>query len=259
MPSYYTAQEAADLLGIQVNTLYAYVSRGLLRSEENTAVNSRARRYAAADVERLLARQEARHNPKSVAPRALDWGEPVLSTAVTLIEDGQLFYRGYDALHLANTRPFEEICALLWRDDFALAGDLFPPPHLPHTWAELAPYLAAELTPFEAFQVALPLVAPADLGAFDQSAEGMAHTGARLLHLLTAVATRQPIPPERTIAAHLQQAWAGEQAPETAQFLLNAALILCADHELNASSFAAATRLTATRRRRTPCAPAARC
>jgi citrate synthase len=241
MNAYYTAQEAADLLGIQVNTLYSYVSRGLLRSEENTADKSRARRYLATDVDRLLARQEARRNPKSVVPRALNWGDPILSTAVTLIQDSHLFYRGYDALTLAQTRPFEAVCRLLWLDylETETAFEPFPLSPIPLSWSQVAPLLAEGVSPFEAFQIVLPLVATADLAAYDQSASGIAATGARLLPLLTSVATRQPITTSTPIANHLQEIWASHHPPSEASFLLNAALILCADHELNASSFAA--------------------
>ncbi|MBE2198936.1 MAG: citrate synthase, partial [Anaerolinea sp.] len=66
-------------------------------------------------------------------------------------------------------------------------------------------------------------------------ATAVAQTGARIMTLLTAVATGQTSP--QPIAATLQQAWTPQQ-PETIA-LFNAALILCADHELNVSAFTA--------------------
>ncbi|MEO6572994.1 MAG: helix-turn-helix domain-containing protein, partial [Polyangiaceae bacterium] len=53
-----TAGEAAARLGVKAATLYAYVSRGLLRSEATDG--ARARRYLARDVERLLERRRMR-------------------------------------------------------------------------------------------------------------------------------------------------------------------------------------------------------
>jgi citrate synthase len=67
------------------------------------------------------------------------------------------------------------------------------------------------------------------------SAGAVAQTGARILRLLTAVAAGQPV--ETTIAQTLQQAWLPDQA--WAADWLNMALVLCADHELNVSSFTA--------------------
>src|SRR5215467_4274348 len=91
--AYLTAVEAAEALGIKVETLYAYVSRGLVRSE---AGGGRARRYRAADIEHL--RQERQGDPSVVAAAALGFfGAPVLDSAITLIADGRLYYRGEDA------------------------------------------------------------------------------------------------------------------------------------------------------------------
>src|SRR6516162_2293556 len=95
---YMTAPEAADALGVKIETLYAYVSRGLVRSE---AGNGRARRYRAEDIEHL--RRERQGDPGAVASAALGYfGAPVLDSAITLIVDGGLYYRGEDATRLAR-------------------------------------------------------------------------------------------------------------------------------------------------------------
>ena len=73
---YMTAPEAADALGVKIETLYAYVSRGLVRSE---AGNGRARRYRAEDIEHL--RRERQGDPGAVASAALGYfGAPVLDS-----------------------------------------------------------------------------------------------------------------------------------------------------------------------------------
>ncbi|MCA9961560.1 MAG: citrate synthase, partial [Anaerolineales bacterium] len=92
---YLTAKEAANRLGISVATLYAYVSRGLIRSEE-TDGKSRARRYRCEDVDALRQRKEARRNPAQAVETALHFGAPVLTSAITLIENGRFYYRGHD-------------------------------------------------------------------------------------------------------------------------------------------------------------------
>src|SRR5574341_339203 len=94
---YLTAQEAAGELGITLPTLYAYVSRGLIRSEA-TGSSKRARRYRAEDVQKLKERQEQRRNPAKVVENALHWGAPVLESAITLLANDRLYYRGYDVL-----------------------------------------------------------------------------------------------------------------------------------------------------------------
>jgi citrate synthase len=91
--NYLTAQEAAQELDITLPTLYAYVSRGLIRSEE-TPGKSRAKRYRAEDVAALKARKSLRHNPAQAAETALHWGMPVLESSLTLIENGRFYYRG---------------------------------------------------------------------------------------------------------------------------------------------------------------------
>ena len=97
----------------------------------------------------------------------------------------------------------------------------------------LGPSADAHLPILQRLQVALALAATDDLSAYDLHPEAVAQTGARILWLMAAVAAQLDTL-DATIAVTLAQAW----QPGTAA-LLNAALILCADHELNASSFTA--------------------
>lgn len=261
---YLDAAEVIARLGIRKSTLYSYVSRGLIRSEE-TSGPTRARRYLAADVQALQQRKEQRHNPAKAAATALHFGDPVLESAITLIADGQLYYRGQDALRLAEERPFEEVATLLWTGtdgkmadtDGEMAGANTPmigkPPSLLD--AELLSTIRALVARdhlAEALQMALLATAPTDLAAYNQSVEAVVKTGLRILDCLTTVladtmgvmraadpsiSPTVEMPSGATIAQRLHHAWAA-QAPQTTH-LLNAALILCADHELNASSFTA--------------------
>src|SRR5690348_10077894 len=94
-----SAEDAAALLGVSRQTLYAYVSRGLVRSQA-AAGSSRVRRYAHEDVDALRRRAEARRHPDAAAARALQWGVPVLESAIALIDGHSLYYRGHDAVAL---------------------------------------------------------------------------------------------------------------------------------------------------------------
>src|SRR5262245_13472213 len=103
------AAEAAALLGVKLPTLYAYVSRGLLRSLP--APRGRARRYLRADV---LALRERGPETRAAAG-ALRWGEPILESAITAMTPGGPAYRGRAASELAvSGLGFEAVAELLW-------------------------------------------------------------------------------------------------------------------------------------------------
>jgi citrate synthase len=235
---YLSAKEATALLGISMATLYSYVSRGLIRSEA-VGEDSRVRRYHAEDVQKLKERKEHRKNPAETARSALHWGTPILESALTLIADGKLYYRGYDAIDLAVTKTVEEVAALFWLESFEQAGTLFQQSQSPLTTqvlTDLAP-LAPKLPFSGQLQIALSLASANDLAAYQIDPVRLAQTGARILMLMTAVLAGNASSGDSTIAETLAAAWCPD-SPEAAK-LLNAALILCADHELNVSSFAA--------------------
>jgi hypothetical protein len=121
---YMTARQASAALDVSIGTLYSYVSRGTLHSE-SVVGKPRLRRYLKEDVARLIERKEFRKNPGKAAVRGLHWGSPVLDSALTLIDGGRLFYRGIDAIQLAQRATVEEVAALLWTGDSSQAGYLF--------------------------------------------------------------------------------------------------------------------------------------
>ena len=227
--AYLTARQAASALGVQPQTLYAYVSRGLVRSE---ATGGRARRYHAADIAALRRRRQ--RTPAAAAEAALSFGAPVLDSAITLILDGRLYYRGRDATVLARQASIRELAALLWQADAAtvFAPDNLPAPGVGFAAARRA---VAGLQPLERCLALLPIAATADPRALDIAPEAVARTGARILRLLTSVVAGAE-PSQRPVDAVLAEAWGLRAA---ARPLLRAALILCADHELNVSAFAA--------------------
>ncbi len=221
-----TAREAATELGISPATLYAYVSRGLIHSEPGP-VGTRQRRYRRADVEALKERQAQRRDPARSAETALSWGTPVLESAITLIEGGRLFYRGHDALELARSAHFEDVLQLLWEGHVDSESRTLPTRHV-----DRAP-LPASLGPLERLQARLPVLAAADPAAYDLRPRSITRAGLAILDAFVAEIAGAPALDgiAHTIAAQL--------APdiEGAERFIDAALIMSADHELNASSF----------------------
>ena len=237
---YLSAKEAATALGISKTTVYAYVSRGLIRSEAGEG-KTRARRYLVEDIEALLSRKEVRRNPEKAAENALYFGAPVLESAITLIDNGRFYYRGYDVVQLAKERTFAEAASLIWTGDFA--GAVLFEQGMSEEAINRCQSLRSQLnglTFIEAFQAILPFAATSDLAAYDLSETAVMQTGVCILYLLTATVVSDHsslITHHSSIPALLQRVWLPNSSEAVS--LLNAALILCADHELNVSSFTA--------------------
>jgi len=221
------------MLGITLASLYAYTSRGQLRSEAVPG-QSRERRYHRDDVERLRDRKAARRDPSKAAARGLRWGEPVLESGITLIHDGTFYYRGHDAVQLARTSSLEEIATLLWGAE---------PDEPPRLFAQASPLDARTLAALERLvpdalsrvQAALPIAASYDVASYDLRPAAVRASGARILRLMTAlVAGRESREP---VHRALQEAWAPRRA--VVADVIRAVLVLCADHELNVSAFTA--------------------
>jgi len=237
---YLTAREAAETLNISLSTLYAYVSRGLIRSEQS-AEGRRQRRYYAEDIEKLLARKEGRRNPEKLAKDALHWGAPVMDSAITLIDGGRVYYRGRDVMTLARQHTVEEVAAFVWTGDMSGADKLFDIEihGVSQKYETMLLHIeldGAALTPIQELQTFLPVAAADDMTAYDLRPASIPIVGARIMRLMASVLAGD-VPDNPSIAAMLQQGWYPDDPK--AITLLSAALIVMADHELNASSFAA--------------------
>ncbi len=239
-----TTAQACEQLGVKPATLYAYVSRGLIRSVPGPS-GTRQRRYDAGDVQALAARQATRRDPQAGVQAAVQGSldglrgsvTPILDSALTRIEGGTLAYRGVDALSLADTASVEEVAALLW------TGYPSTQPTLPlRARLNLSRHPRAD-TPLEALGYALTFAGAHDPDALDTRPGSGPRQAARILTLLHATAERHaglPPAPDLPLHARLARTWG---RPDGAD-LLRRALILLADHELNVSAFAA--RVTAS-------------
>src|ERR1700722_7376070 len=104
---YVSAEAAAEMLGVNLATLYAYVSRKKIRSQP--VPGSRRNRYWKADIERVAGGGEA---PAADRPGGLR-----RETDITLITEDGPHYRGQNAVRLSESRSVEDIAALLWQPE----------------------------------------------------------------------------------------------------------------------------------------------
>jgi citrate synthase len=154
---------------------------------------------------------------------------PVLESSITLIADNTLYYRGHDAVELARSRSVAQVASLIWTGAFDVKfGRRAPRIGVAATSDDRATFAARA-------QSVLALESAHDPHAFDLRPDAVALTGWRILNILTSVAVGS-LAVEATIDEALARRW--NAGPPGAD-VLRAALILCADHELNVSSFTA--------------------
>lgn len=225
-----SAAQAAQILGVSPATLYAYVSRGLLRSI--SAAGVRSKRYAQDEVLRLAARNTDGRRAGKTVEAAIDWGVPVLESRITQIDQGTIRYRGQELLQLAQSASLEQAAQILWGhpqgDFFSSAPPVIAAPH----WLALQRE-SASLPPLTRAMVLLPAFGgEGESGAADAE-PALLHAGAALMRVLAAALLGGPI---GSRPLHLQVASAWHVGAEL-EPVLRAALVLCADHELNASTF----------------------
>src|SRR3569623_325139 len=107
---YLSAREAAAELAFSPATLYAYVSRGLIRSEPTP--DSRKNRYRAEDVRALKERRVPSPEPRGL--RSFDADLPVMDTEISTITEEGAIYRGVNCVDLAENDTLEHTATLLW-------------------------------------------------------------------------------------------------------------------------------------------------
>jgi citrate synthase len=217
-----TTAEASRRLGVKPETLYAYVSRGMLT--RHTAPDGRRSLFAREEIERLAAR--ARRGGRAGAL------EVVVDTELTLLDPaGALYYRGRDATALARSESYEAVAELLWGGEsgagapwVAARGDFAP---------------ARGARPADALRIICALAAAADPLRGDLRPAAVRHTARGLIAALVDGLPRRSAPVDDSIAARL---WARlhDQPPDEPRLrAMDGALILLADHELALSALAA--------------------
>ena len=236
-----SAEETAARLGVKVETVYAYVSRG--RLTRVAAGDGRSSQFDAVTVDKLASRR------RTSVERVETGSTLSIDTAITQLGPDRLLYRGRDAAVCARTMTFESVAEWLWTGT---------DPGETVTWASDAATvgLAVKVGRFLPRGALLPdhlraltaVVAASDPLRFDTRPEAfMGAIRVLLSTLVDALPVRRPGPTPKlrlgdhlvshTFAARLWGRLSPLRADGPALAALNAALVLLADHELATSTF----------------------
>src|SRR6201997_1828260 len=226
---YLSAREASAELAISPATLYAYVSRGLIRSEPSP--DSRSHRYRAEDVRDLKDRRVPAPEPRGL--RSFDPDLPVLDSAISTITENGPIYRGVNCVELAEKDTLEHTATLLWD---VTGVDPFAVDNCPHVSDEMRAVAEAarRAAPIDRAIAVLALATSADPGAFTRAQDGRAMVGARILRLMVATVLNSA-PSAEPLHLQIARVWSPDH--KHAADIIRRALVLLADHELNASTF----------------------
>jgi citrate synthase len=200
-------------LGVKAQTLYAYVSRGQIEMRPDPA-DSRRSLYRSDDVAELATRRARGRRSSAIAASTLSWGEPTISTRIATIQHGQIIYRGLDAVAFAETATLEDAASLLWDTretiTFACKGQ-------------------SASDPFTALAALVPGASPLMGRGSERWFQDASDAIATLAISLGAKPGTAPV------HKRLAHSWSlGIAAAER----IRRALVLMADHELNASTYA---------------------
>jgi citrate synthase len=225
MSTWINRDEALANLGVRPQTLYAYVSRGRIGMRPDPA-DPRRSLYRADDITQLTTRRARGRRASAIAESAMTWGEPAIATTISTIVHGQLVYRGKDACLLSERATLEEAAGVLWAH---------PEPIRFASHSNETPRESGKAEAFSALAVLAANGQPSlGRGAARLHADATAAIAA-LASSFGAAAGTEPI------HLRLAKGWSVEDAGMDA---MRRALVLLADHELNASTFA--TRVAAS-------------
>jgi citrate synthase len=229
------SREAAAALGVQPETLYAYVSRGLLVRRRKPG--DRRSWFDPAEVDRLAARGRGDARPDR---------EVRIESGITAIEGGHWFYRGRDPVELARTVRFEQVAELLWTGELPPLAAWAADRDAVEVGRRVQRVLGPGALPADRVRIVTAALAGTDPLRHDLRPQAVVATARRLLATLveSLPALRDPPrearrgAPPRPLAARLWDRLATRPATPREVALLDATLVLLADHELAASTFA---------------------
>ena len=233
-----TAEEAIARLGVKPQTLYAYVSRGLVEREPEPG--TRRSRYRRIDIERLASGSR----PVSRAGRL----DVVVDTSLTALEpNGTLTYRGWSVVDAARSASFETVAEWLWLGERHHDLTWTAPPDALAAARAVQEALPSGTRVVERVRITIETAATVDALRYDRRPVAVAERGRRMI--ATAVDALPLLGPEgsgggTTIAARAWPRLTSLPATPSRVRALDVALVLLADHELAASAFA--TRVAAS-------------
>lgn len=219
---YVNAEEAAAELGVSITTLYTYISRRGIRSQQ--VPGTKKRLYWRSDIERIRGKGQASASPASA------WQQ---DSELTLLTPDGPYYRGQSAIELSETYTLEDTAALLWGVEAASVFGETP---------AIAPVkLRAMYDVFKDATLAdkaigiLPSIERANPRAYDLSHEGMCRTGADLMRWYAAFFTERDVTSCEPL--HIQTAAVCKGGDEIAD-LIRRILVISADHGFGAGTYA---------------------
>lgn len=215
MMDWIDCETALGRLGVKAQTLYAYVSRGRIRMQADPA-DKRRSLYNGNDIASIAVSKARGRKPASIAASSMDWGEPAIPTRISTIYRSKLLYRGQDAISFARNATLEDTARLLW--------------NVPDK-----PVFAPDEAPADGGVFAL-LAALASQGQsiIGRSAPNLAQAAAKIIGSIASVCGA--VNGDGPIHERLAEGW--DCDVRTAD-RLRQALAAMADHDLNASTFAA--------------------
>ncbi|MER0240785.1 citrate/2-methylcitrate synthase [Streptomyces sp. HSW2009] len=160
-----TTREAAELLGVKPETVYAYVSRGQLTSHRTPG--ERGSTFDAHEVA-ALARRGRRDSPAQPAAQPAPGGT-LVRTGITLITPDRHHYRGVDATELAQRYSYEEVAEWLWTGRLRPGRRFTAPPETRAAARRAVAALPPHSGPMDGLRVAAIAAAAADPLRFDLS------------------------------------------------------------------------------------------
>lgn len=225
-----SAAEAAARLGVKLDSLYAYVSRGLL--VRHRRAGERGSWFDPGEIDRLATRGRSHRREER---------EVRVESAVTAIEAGRYFYRGHDPLELARSESFEGVAELLWTGRLPERRPIWrADPAGAATGRAVQRVLPEGALGFDRLRLVTAALASTDPFRHDLRRDGVAAAGRRLLATLVESLPRRRnarVEPDR-FAARLWDRLATRPPDARALAAVDGALVLLADHELAASTFA---------------------
>lgn len=178
-------------------------------------------------------------------------------TKISSIIDSQLTYAGYDIDDLAENAQFEEIIFLLWnyrlptKDELQeLKSKLYEYMTLnPRVYKHFEEYVTDKVHPMTALRTSVSYIAHFDPDAEDEADEKKYERAIRIQAKIASLVTafsrvregKEPLKPNSDLsyAGNFLYMLKGELPTDIEEEAFNKALILHADHELNASAFTA--------------------
>src|SRR5712691_5063024 len=172
-------------------------------------------------------------------------------TAICTIDGiaGKLIYRGYSIEDLAAHTTFDEVVYLLWEGDLPNQAQLDAGRELPKVIIDHLRLIPADAHPLAALHSGVSLLAHHDPDSESMERKATRAKAERLQgQVPTIVCARarlrkgeEPIPPRADLSAAANFLWMlfGKEPDEFTAHAMDVAFILHAEHEFNASSFAA--------------------